>query len=218
MPEVVKPRRAYHSPRRQEQAQATRGSILEAARSLFVERGYLPTTIDAVAVRANVSPESIYAIFKNKRALLSTLLDLAIAGSDDAPPVLEQAWVKSIAAESDPRRRLRILARNGRALLERRAAVDEIVRGAAAADHEIAELWERGKSDRLAGQRKLLQLVLGESGLAEGLDFDTAVDVLYAVGSPETYRLLVVDRGWSSSRFERWYGETLERLLLRAVE
>lgn len=53
--------------------------------------------------------------------------------------------------------------------------------------------------------------------LPEGLDFDTAVDVLYAVGSPETYRLLVVDRGWSASRFARWYGETLERLLLRAV-
>jgi hypothetical protein len=41
----------------------------------------------------------------------------------------------------------------------------------------------------------------------------TAADVLYAIGSPETYRLLVVDRGWSGSRFERWYGETLAMLL-----
>jgi hypothetical protein len=41
----------------------------------------------------------------------------------------------------------------------------------------------------------------------------TAADVLYAIGSPETYRLLVVDRGWSGARFERWYGETLTRLL-----
>jgi hypothetical protein len=145
------------------------------------------------------------------------LVDVSIAGGDDAPPVLEQAWVKSIREEPDPHRRLQILARNGRMLLERRAAVDEVVRGAAAADPEIAELWERGKSDRFAGQRMLLQLVLGETTLPEGLDFDTAVDVLYAVGSPETYRLLAVDRGWSASRFERWYGETLERLLLRAV-
>jgi AcrR family transcriptional regulator len=184
---------------------------------LFVERGYVATTIDAVAARANVSPESIYATFGNKRALLSALVDISIAGGDDAPPVLEQAWVKDIREEPDPRVRLQILARNGRTILERRAAVDEVVRGAAAADPEIADLWERGKSERLAGQRILLQLVVGQTSLPDGFDFDTAVDVLYAVGSPETYRLLVVDRGWSALRFERWYGETLERLLLNVA-
>jgi hypothetical protein len=35
-----------------------------------------------------------------------------------------------------------------------------------------------------------------------------------SIGSPETYRLLVIDRGWSRSRFERWYGDTLGLLLL----
>jgi hypothetical protein len=37
-------------------------------------------------------------------------------------------------------------------------------------------------------------------------------------GSPETYRLLVTDRGWSGSRFEPWYGETLALLLLSPVD
>jgi hypothetical protein len=37
----------------------------------------------------------------------------------------------------------------------------------------------------------------------------SAADILYAIGSPEMYRLLVVDRGWSGDRFERWYAETL---------
>ena len=57
-------------------------------------------------------------------------------------------------------------------------------------------------------------MVVGEAGLREGLDVETADDTLYAIGSPETYRLLAKDRGWSGPRFERWYAETLERLLL----
>ena len=39
------------------------------------------------------------------------------------------------------------------------------------------------------------------------------MDEVFAIGSPETYRLLVIDRGWSPDRFERWYADTLERLL-----
>ena len=99
-------------------------------------------------------------------------------------------------------------------ILERRAAVDEVVRGAASADPEIASLRDLGKAQRFAGQRELLWMVLGAADLRQGMDPETAADVLYAIGSPETYRLLVIDRGWSGPRFERWYAETLERLLL----
>ena len=72
----------------------------------------------------------------------------------------------------------------------------------------------RPAAQRFAGQRELLRIVIGSTGLREGIDLETASDILYAVGSPETYRLLVVDRGWSGAHFERWYGETLERLRL----
>ena len=214
MPESVKPRCAYDSPRRREQARATRHAVLEAARALFIESGYVATTIDAIAARANVAPETVYAVFGTKRSLLSELVDVSIAGGDEAPPIFEQPWVQEMRDEPDPRRRLQILASNGRSILERRAAVDEVVHGAAAADPEIATLWERGKAQRYAGQSALLRIVLGEAGLRAGMGFETAVDILYSLGSPETYRLLVVDRGWSGARFERWYGETLERLLL----
>ena len=91
------------------------------------------------------------------------------------------------------------------------------MRGAASADPDIAALRDLGKAQRFAGQREFLRIVVGSTGLREGMDLETAADILYTVGSPETYRLLVVDRGWSGSRFERWYGDTLERLLLAPV-
>jgi AcrR family transcriptional regulator len=213
VPKDVK-RRAYHSPRRTEQARATRRAVLDAARRLFVSQGYAATTIEAVAGEAEVSPETVYATFGNKRAVLSDLIDVTIAGDDAPVPILERPWVDAMRTEPDPRRRLRILARNGRLMLDRWADVAAVLASAAAADPKIAELWERNKEQRLTGQRALLRIATEGSTLREGLSREVAADVLFAVGSPEVYRLLVVDRAWSPARFERWYADTLERLLL----
>lgn len=217
MPQSVKPRRAYDSPRRREQARATRQAIIGAARALFIEHGYAATSIDSIADRAGVAPETIYAAFGSKRSLLTEVVDVSIAGGEGLLPIVKQPWVQAMRAEPDARRRLRILAENGRSILERRAAVDEVVHSAAAADPEIAALWERGKAQRHAGQGALLRIVLGDTGPHQGMSFETAVDILYALGSPETYRLLVVDRGWTTAQYGEWYGDTLERLLLGPV-
>jgi len=211
MPDPVKPRRAYDSPHRREQARGTRHAVLESARALFIENGYVATTIDAIAAGANVAPETVYAVFGTKRALLSELVDVTIAGGDQVLPILEQPWVKEMREAPDLSRRIQILARNGRSILERRAAVDDVVRGASAADPEIATLWERGKAERHAGQLAVLRMVMGAAD-APAVGLETAADILYALGSPETYRLLVVDRGWTGARFEQWYGEMIERL------
>lgn len=212
MPNPVKATTPLYA-RRRERARATRSRVLDAARRLFLERGYVATTIDAIAERAEVSPETVYSAFGNKRSLLSELIDVSIAGGESASPVLEQDWVQEMREEPDVHRRVRILTARGSAILERRAGIDEVVRGAASADPEIAALRDLGTAQRFAGQRELLRIVVGTDGLREGLDLAVATDILYAVGSPETYRLLVADRGWSRARFERWYGDTLDRLL-----
>ena len=215
MGEAVKARRSYDSPKRREQARATRTSVLEAARGLFVERGYVRTTIEAIARRAGTSAETVYATFRTKPMILSELMDVSIAGDDEPVPILDRAWVESMRNENDPRRRVRILARNGRLILERRTPIDEVLRGAAAADPAMADLWRRTRDQRLAGQAALVRILAAGGALRPGVTRAAAADVLFAVGSPETYRALVVERGWSADRFERWYAETIERLLLR---
>lgn len=213
MPSDVK-RRRYESPRRREHARATREAIVQAASRLFLERGYVATTIGTIAATAGVSAETVFAAFGTKRQLLTDVLGFAIAGGVDAPPVMEQGWVGELRAAAGPRARIRVLARNGRAILERRAPMDEVVRSAAAADPEIAAIRERARLERLAGQRELLRMALDGTEPRTGLDFDGALDVLYAIGSPEMWTLLVIERGWSPDRFERWYAETLALLLL----
>jgi AcrR family transcriptional regulator len=192
----------------------TRRGILEAANCLFIDGGYFATTIEAIAVRAEVSPETVYAMFKNKRSILSELMDVSMAGDDAPVPILDRPWVQQMSEEPDQRRRLQILARNGRLILERTAQTYEVLRGAAASDQQMRSLVELNKAQRFAGQGKLLRIVIGRDGLREGLTMTAAVDILFAIGSPETYRSLVIDRQWSGARFERWYADTLARLLL----
>ena len=116
--------------------------------------------------------------------------------------------------EPDPMQRLEILGRNGRLILERIAPVYEVLRGAAAADPEITALWKGYKAQRYEGQRVLLGILLQPGSLRAGLTMSAAADILFTIGSPETYMLLVHDRGWSGEQFDRWYRESLARLLL----
>jgi AcrR family transcriptional regulator len=213
MPKRVNPR-TYDSPRRREQTRATRRGILDAASELFVEGGYVATTIEAIAAHADVSPETVYATFKNKRSLLSELIDISMAGDDVPVPILQRTWVQQMRDETDRSRQLQILARNGRLILERVTPIYEVLRGAAAADSAIASLWKLNKAQRFAGQNEMLRILTARNPLRGGLTLKIAADILFTIGSPETYRLLTVDRGWSADRFERWYAETIARLLL----
>ncbi len=208
----VKGRRPYHSPRRREQARVTRRAILEGARQLFVQDGYVATTIEAIADRGHVSPETVYATFKKKRSILSALVDVSISGDDAATPILERDWVRELRDAQDRRVRLRILARNGRLILERMTPIYGVLLGAAAADAEIASILAGYKAQRFVGQQTLLRLVTKDDPLRDGLSARAAADILFTIGSPETYRTLVIDRGWSADRFEGWYAATLARL------
>jgi hypothetical protein len=77
-------------------------------------------------------------------------------------------------------------------------------------DHPGSDIWYT----RLEGQRALLRVAVPADSLRPGLSMRTAADIVFTIGSPETYRSLVVERGWSSGRFEEWYADTLTRLLL----
>jgi AcrR family transcriptional regulator len=184
MSEPVKPSRTHDYPRRRERARATHVRILDAARTLFIERGYVSTTIDAIAERADVAPETVYSTFGTKRSLLSELIDVSIAGDTPGVPILEQDWVQDMREEPDPQRRIRMLASQGRSILERRAAIDNVVRGAASADPEIAALRDQGMAQRFAGQREILRLVVGSAGLRAGIDLEAAADIHTAISGP----------------------------------
>jgi AcrR family transcriptional regulator len=209
-----KPKRPYNSARRQAQARETRRQIVEAARKLFVEYGYAGATIEAIAQDAGVSPETIFATFGNKRAILAALIDVAVGGDEQPIPLLRRPGPQTVLQEPDPVRLLQRFAADISGILERVAPIFEIMRAAAKTEPDIAELLNKLLEERLQNLATAVQRLSARSALREGLDDAQAAEIVWTITSPEVFSLLTVDRGWSRERYAQWLGDTLARLLL----
>ena len=78
--------RRYNSPRRQEQAKATRMQILDAAEKLFIRDGYVPTSMAAIAKEAGVALKTVYNAFETKSGLLRALWHRNLRGGREDVP------------------------------------------------------------------------------------------------------------------------------------
>src|SRR5882724_4415388 len=101
MAEPVKPTRRYHSPRRQQQAAATRAQILAAAQTLFERQGYAATTMAAIAGEAGVALKTVYLAFETKSGVLRALWHLLLRGDEDEVPVMARQWYLEVLEEPD---------------------------------------------------------------------------------------------------------------------
>jgi AcrR family transcriptional regulator len=200
--------RPYHSPRRREQAAATRAVILQAAQRLFERDGYAATTIAAVAAEAGVAVKTVYLAFETKSGLLRALWNQLVRGDEGDVPVAARQWYRETVDEPDPERQLRLNARNSRAVKTRIAAVLDVIRTAATADPDIAALWARIQTEFHANQRVIVESVDDKKGLKPGLGVDRATDILWTLNHPDVWQLLVRERGWTPEEYERWFGET----------
>ena len=147
--------RAYHSPVRREQAARTRQRILDAAGALFVSHGYGTTSIRQIATAAQVAPDTVYATFGTKARLLTALLDIRLAPGGQAS-ILDRPEVQAIRAERDPRRLLRLFARDYAAMSERVRPVSEVLRTAKAVEPQMAAVREEMETYRLEYMRTIV--------------------------------------------------------------
>jgi AcrR family transcriptional regulator len=214
MAERVKPRR-YHSPRRQEQAEATRMAILEAAKRRFERDGYAATTMAQVAQEAGVALKTVYLAFDTKSGLLRALWHLLLRGDEEDAPIGERPWYREVLAEPDPERAVRLGAHSARLVKERAGALLGVIRAAAATDSDAAELWRRIETDFYDNQRRFVQTLHDKGALRPGLGVDRGADIMWTLNHPELWHLLVGARGWSPQQYERWFGDTICAQLLR---
>src|SRR5262244_2964454 len=85
----------------QARTRLARGAVVQAARTLFLQRGYAGTTIEAISELSDVPPATVYRLFSSKRGILKALLDVSVAGDDDDVPVEERPFVRALLADPD---------------------------------------------------------------------------------------------------------------------
>jgi AcrR family transcriptional regulator len=215
MAERVKPKRRYESPRRREQAEATRLEILQGAQRLFERDGYAATTMAAIAAEARVALKTVYVAFETKAGVLRALWNFGLREGREDVEIDRQQWYLEALEEPDPERQLRLNARNSCEGKLRIGALAEVIRGAAQLDSEIGALWERINTEYRSNQRAIVERLHHKGALVPGLDVDRATDILWSVNHPDTWHLLVTRRGWTPEQYEQWAGDAACQQLLR---
>ena len=198
----------------QARTRLARRAVLDAARALFLERGYGATTIEAISTASDVPQATVYRLFSSKPGILKALLDATIAGDDEPVPVADRVAVRSRLDVADPRDRLAGLAAVSVEINRRTAPIYWILVSAAGSDPAAAELLDELTCQRQVGQGRLAKALSEASALRSGVRARDAADIIHALASPEVYRSLVIDRKWSDDRFERWLSDSLAAQLL----
>jgi AcrR family transcriptional regulator len=200
--------RPYKSLVRQRQAEDTRRRIVEATRQLLQSEGYAGMTIEAIAQRAEVSAQSVYAIFKSKTGILIALLDQSSFG-----PEYEDV-VRQAQSASDPETRLRLAAGIARQIRGAQSATFDLLRGAGVVAPELAKLQQQRERLRYEREEGMITFLRHSGKLRLGLSHQTARDIFWMLTGGDVYRMLVRERGWSPRKYQDWLADTLVHSLL----
>lgn len=200
----------YSSETRNAQAAQTRSSILEAAKDLFQTEGFDRVTISKLAQVAEVSMPTIYAIFKSKRGVLQSLIDNAL------PQEQFVALVDASMNEVSPMKRLRLTAKIARQIYDAEKELMDILRSASVLAPEFKELEQEREARRYERQSEYIQQMMQDNLLAKKLTLTKARDILWTLTGRDIYRMLVVEKGWSSDAYEKWLADVLTQSLLNS--
>jgi AcrR family transcriptional regulator len=207
--------RAYDATERRrlagQQRRDSRRRVVAAATRCFLDAGYSATTIADIARAAGVAVQTVYSAVGGKADLLIEVVNQAVAGDERDVMFLDREWMTELRAEPDPRRQVRIFADEMTLIGTRVVPLFLMMRAAAAGDPEVAAAWQRSVSLR----RDTARTVVGAlRGLRPGISREHAVDLVWAIASPETYDLLVLQRGWSPAECAAWAADAITAALL----
>jgi AcrR family transcriptional regulator len=186
--------------------------VLDAAERRFLADGYAGATVAVIAAEAGVSVETVYKAFGGKAGLVRALYERGVEGQGPVPAYQRSDEMR--AREQDP---WTIMQRWGELTAEVAATVSPIrllLRAAADADPEMAEVLARGDEERLDRMRHHAQFLADRGYLHDGITVDEAADVLWTCSSLELYETLVLRRGWSLDRFAAFVADFMATALL----
>jgi len=207
-------RRSRGGARGQARTRLARTAVAHAARALFLERGYAATTIEAISDLSDVPPATVYRLFSSKLGILRALLEISVAGDDEGIPLQDQPQVRALVADPNPRNQLSGFAGITRDIMSRTEPIYQILVSAAGADPGAAALLAEQTRHRQLGQGGIARTLARAGALRPKLGERDAAAIIHALMSPEVYRLLVSDRGWTPQRYQRWLAEILIDQLL----
>ncbi len=175
--------------------------MLDAAYDLFCESGFRATTMEAIAERAGVAVQTLYFTFRSKDQLVQAVHERTVLGDDAIPPP-QQAWFLAATTRTNVTDAVHDITFGIATILTRVAPMVPAFH--AVSGDPAGEVWRHGEALRLDGMRGLVDVLTRTAKLRKGLSRSHAGDVLFLVLGPETYRTLVLERGWTQPQWSAW--------------
>jgi AcrR family transcriptional regulator len=207
-------KRRYDTSRRDAVTRATKADVVAAAHELFVTQGYSSTTVAQIAQVSQTPPSTVYRLFGTKRGILKEVLDVSLGGDDQPVEFHQRPDVRAALAAGDPGAMLDAFAHIVGGVLHRSAALQVALAESAALDPEAAEMLQITRQQRLVGQSRIVRALANTRALRNDLRPAAAADIVYTLMSPEVFRCLTIERGWTEATYEQWLSQTLRSQLL----
>jgi AcrR family transcriptional regulator len=197
---------------RQAQIAQTEQRIIAAATELFLADGYLATTLEAVARRAQVGARTVYLRFGTKAALFKRVVDVAIVGDTEPVDVLGRDWMQAAMTAPTAAERVAAEAAAGRQIMARSGALFAVAQQAALAEPLIAAAWQEGREQTRHAQAVFWTRMADDGLLDPGIDVPWLIDTTAVVAAAETYLLVTRLMGWGLDAYQDWLVTTISRL------
>ena len=199
---------------RREQVALTEQRIITAATALFVDHGYVSTSLLEVAEVAGVSPRTVYVRFGSKARLLERCIETSIVGDVQPIALLARDEVRPSLEGATLDERIEAIVAMSRSIMERSAALLAVGAQAAAVEVEIAAMERVAMQRTLGDLRAIAERLAGDGLLPEGTTAAAVTDILWVLAGPRAIVSLTSDRGWTPARFATWLDATLRAFLL----
>ncbi len=166
-------------------------------------------TIGAIASAAGVSAPTLYALFQSKTGILKAVVERAFFSARYAEIARRAETVR------DPEQILRITASISRVILDTERAEIGLMRGVSALSPELKAIETELETVRFRLQEARARLLVKSVPAARHLGLARVRDILWMHTGRDVYRMLVLERGWSSDEYESWLAEALVKALMR---
>ena len=197
---------------RQAQIAHTEERIIAAATELFLADGYVATTLEAVARRAQVGARTVYLRFGTKAALFKRVVDVAIVGDTQPVDVLGRDWMQAALTAPTAAERIAASAAVSRQIMERTGALFAVAQQAAAVEPLIAGFWQQGREQSRHANAVFWTRMADDGLLDPGVDLAWVIDTSSILAAAETYLLITRMTGWDLDAYQNWLVTTGIRL------
>lgn len=199
--------------RREEYADQTRRAVVDAARTLFAERGYLVTTVNEIAAASRVSPGTVYQQCGGKQGLLRTLMDIWTTSE------LVQATLDLVENVSTLDELLDVLSQSYLEFWRRYDDIVQLVLATAAHDEGAAAALASATERHRSALHTIANAVRRHLDLPASFTDDDFADLtLYHYGPQSGFHFTVTVLGWSHERAQRFLRSQLSSSLRRLAD